>query len=95
MCLAIPSKIVSINTENNTAIVDTLGVQRESSLDLVQDNVCVGDFVLLHVGYIMAKIDEEDAKESLRLYAEIVETMKQEEMQDELVFSTNDLSKHS
>ncbi|RDU72874.1 HypC/HybG/HupF family hydrogenase formation chaperone [Helicobacter aurati] len=85
MCLAIPSQIVSINAENNTALLDTLGVQREASLDLMQDDVKIGDFVLLHVGYIMAKIDEEDAKESLKLYAQMIEALKEEEEELEIL----------
>ncbi|RDU67460.1 hydrogenase assembly protein HupF [Helicobacter didelphidarum] len=79
MCLAIPSKVISINTETNMATLDTLGVKREASLDLMQDNVLIGDFVLLHVGYIMGKIDEEDAKESLKLYAQMIHAMQEEE----------------
>lgn len=79
MCLAIPSKVISINKETNMATLDTLGVQREASLDLMQDNVAIGDFVLLHVGYIMGKIDEEDAIESLKLYAEMVAAMQEED----------------
>ncbi|MCI5786661.1 MAG: HypC/HybG/HupF family hydrogenase formation chaperone [Helicobacter trogontum] len=79
MCLAIPSKVISINKETNMATLDTLGVQREASLDLMQDNVAIGDFVLLHVGYIVGKIDEEDAIESLKLYAEMVAAMQEED----------------
>ena len=79
MCLAIPSKVISINKETNMATLDTLGVQREASLDLMQDNVAIGDFVLLHVGYVMGKIDEEDAIESLKLYAEMIAAMQEED----------------
>ncbi len=79
MCLAIPSKIISINQETNMALLDTLGVQREASLDLMQDDVSVGDFVLLHVGYIMGKIDAEDAAQSLKLYAQMVAAMQEED----------------
>ena len=79
MCLAIPSKVISINKETNMATLDTLGVQREASLDLMQDDVAIGDFVLLHVGYVMGKIDEEDAIESLKLYAEMLAAMQEED----------------
>ncbi|MDY5822238.1 MAG: HypC/HybG/HupF family hydrogenase formation chaperone [Helicobacter sp.] len=79
MCLAIPSKVISINKETNMATLDTLGVQREASLDLMQDDVAIGDFVLLHVGYVMGKIDEEDAIESLKLYAEMIAAMQEED----------------
>ena len=47
MCLAIPSKVVELK-ENNIAVVDTLGVRREASLDLLDESVKVGEWVLLH-----------------------------------------------
>ncbi|WP_297810359.1 HypC/HybG/HupF family hydrogenase formation chaperone [uncultured Helicobacter sp.] len=81
MCLAIPSKIIAINTTDNTATLDTLGVMREASLDLMNDEVNVGDYVLLHIGYVMGKIDEEQAKLSLETYAEIIKTLEEEEIE--------------
>lgn len=91
MCLAIPSKVISINKETNMATLDTLGVQREASLDLMQDNVAIGDFVLLHVGYIMGKIDEEDAAESLKLYAEMIAAMQEEDEERLMLEKANGL----
>jgi hydrogenase expression/formation protein HypC len=80
MCLSIPSKVVKIDEVNNIATVDTMGVQRDASMDLmVDDDVKVGDFVLLHIGFVMNKIDEADAMESLKLYQEIVDSMEEEE----------------
>lgn len=79
MCLAIPSKVMSINTQTNMAVLDTLGVQREASLDLMHDDVAIGDFVLLHVGYVMGKIDAADAAESLKLYAQMVAAIEEED----------------
>lgn len=80
MCLSIPSKVVSIDTEQNVATVDTMGVQRTAGLDLMEEgSVAVGDYVLLHIGFIMNKIDEEDALESLRVYQEILEKLDEEE----------------
>jgi hydrogenase expression/formation protein HypC len=80
MCLSIPSKVVKIDPETNTAIVDTMGVQRTAGLDLMEEgSVAVGDYVLLHIGFIMNKIDEEDALESLKVYREILETMDEQE----------------
>lgn len=72
MCLAIPSKVLKID-ENNIAEVDTLGVKREVSLDLIEEEVKVGDYVLIHVGYAMSKIDEKAALESLELYKMMAE----------------------
>ncbi len=55
------------------AVLETMGVQREASLDLMHEEVHVGDFVLLHVGFVMGKIDKQDALESLKLYAQMIE----------------------
>ncbi len=79
MCLAIPSKVVAIDTANNTATLDTLGVTREASLDLMNEEINIGDYVLLHIGYVMGKIDEEQAKLSLETYTEIIKTLEEEE----------------
>jgi hydrogenase expression/formation protein HypC len=82
MCLSIPSKVVKIDKENNMATVDTMGVKREASLDLMgEDDVQIGDYVLLHIGFIMNKIDEEDAMLSLETYREIIEAMDEEDRQ--------------
>jgi len=78
MCLAIPSKVLSID-ENNMAEVNTLGVKRKVSLDLVPEEVKVGDYVLIHVGYAMGKIDEKEALESLEVYKMLAEAAAQEE----------------
>lgn len=79
MCLAIPSKVIAINLDTNTATLDTLGVTREASLDLMNEEVNVGDYVLLHIGYVMGKIDEEQAKLSLETYEEIIKSIEEEE----------------
>ena len=81
MCLAIPSKVISIDKEANTATLDTLGVSREASLDLMSEEVKVGDYVLLHIGYVMGKIDEEQAKLSLETYEEIIKAIQEEEQE--------------
>ncbi len=78
MCLSIPSQIEEID-ENNIALVDTMGVKRKVSLDLIDEPVEVGDFVLIHVGFAMNKIDKERALDSLELYKEIVKKMEEEE----------------
>jgi len=67
MCLAIPSKI--INIENNIAIIDVDGVQRKASLLLLED-VKVGEYVIVHAGFAINKLDETSANESLKLMRE-------------------------
>ena len=80
MCLSIPSKVVKIDKHNSVATVDTMGVQREASLALVGDeDIKIGDFVLLHIGFVMNKIDEKEALLSLEAFAKIVELMDEEE----------------
>ena len=74
MCLSIPSKVIEID-ENNVATVETLGVTRKVSLDLISEEVKVGEYVLIHVGYAMQKIDTQFALESLEVYQKIAEDM--------------------
>lgn len=82
MCLSIPSKVTKIDKETNMATVDTMGVSREASLDLMEEgDVKIGDYVLLHIGFIMNKIDEEDAMASIETYKEIIDIMDEEERQ--------------
>lgn len=67
MCLAIPSKIVKI--ENGMGTIDVDGVQRTCSLLLVED-ARVGDWVIVHAGFALHKIDEAAAMESLQILKE-------------------------
>jgi len=70
MCLGIPVKIVKI--ENNKAIGEIGGVKREVDLTLVE-KVKVGDYVILHAGFAIQKLDEKEAEENLKLIREIIE----------------------
>ncbi len=65
MCLAIPSKIIEIN-DNQTATVDVEGARRVISLMLIDDPQ-IGDYVIVHAGFAIHKIDETAAMESLQL----------------------------
>jgi len=82
MCLSIPSKIVEID-ENNYATVDTMGVRRKVTLDLISEPVGIGDYVLIHVGFAMNKISKAEAEDSLAAYNEIAEAMQNGEISDE------------
>lgn len=70
MCLGIPGKIIKI--DGKTATVDIGGVFRQVSLQLL-DNVAVGDYVLLHSGFAIQKMDEQEAKETLTLLRQVAE----------------------
>ncbi|MBM4129080.1 MAG: HypC/HybG/HupF family hydrogenase formation chaperone [Nitrospira sp.] len=71
MCLAVPSKIVSI--DDSTAIVDVYGAQRAISLLLLEEKVHIGDYVLVHAGFAIQKVQEEYAKETLELFKQWIE----------------------
>ena len=76
MCLSIPSKVVQISEDKTVCTVDTMGVQRDASLLMMgDDEVKIGDFVLLHIGFVMEKIDETEALASIETYKEILEAM--------------------
>ena len=81
MCLSIPSKVTSINKEANSCVVDTMGVKREVSLDLMElGTIHIDDYVLIHIGFVMNKIDTQDALLSLETFEQIIEQMNQDEL---------------
>ena len=69
MCLAIPAQVVELRDGDN-AVVDLAGVRKEISLALV-DDVAVGDYVIVHVGFALNKLDPEEAAQTLALFAEL------------------------
>jgi hydrogenase expression/formation protein HypC len=79
MCLAIPARIEQL-VSDSSAIVNLGGVRKEISLALVEDAV-VGDYVIVHVGYALQKLDEDEALRTLALFAEIGEL---DELREEL-----------
>lgn len=83
MCLGIPGQIVAISDATKlVGLVSVAGVRREINLACVVDDThpiesCVGDWVLVHVGFAMSRIDEEEAQKTLRVLVELGE-MQQE-----------------
>ena len=73
MCLAIPGKIVEIvDEENQIAKVEVGGVRRNVNIGMLdRDDVQIGNYVLIHVGFAMSKIDEKEAEETLKLLEEL------------------------
>ena len=78
MCLGIPGQIVEItDAKNKLAVVNVGGVKRQVNLACIVDKEhpiesCVGDWVLVHVGFALNRIDEEEAAETLKILQEIV-----------------------
>ncbi len=73
MCLGIPGQLVELSVDNDQlARVDVAGVRRMINIGLLEDEVLqAGDWVLIHVGFAMAKIDEEEARSSLEFIQEL------------------------
>jgi hydrogenase expression/formation protein HypC len=73
MCLAIPAQVVEISG-NETAIVELGGIRKAISTALL-DEVAVGDYVIVHVGYALERLNVAEAEETLRLFAELAASM--------------------
>ncbi len=71
MCIAFPGEIVALS-EDGYATIDIGGTRREVSLDLVADEVALGDYVICHAGFAIHRVDEEQARERLELLREIL-----------------------
>ncbi len=69
MCLAMPARVVEL-CDGDLAVVDLDGVRKEISLALVED-IAVGDYVILHAGYALQKLDTEEAEKTLELFREL------------------------
>lgn len=76
MCLAIPSKIVEI--DQFRAVVDVMGARREVNLMLLPEEADLGDYVLVHAGFAIQKVEQQAAQEALEVIATIVEDVKKE-----------------
>lgn len=86
MCLGIPGQIVEIiNAEHLLAKVDVSGVKREINIACIIDEAhlvesCIGDWVLVHVGFAMSRIDEDEAARTLKILEELGEIQEEHEV---------------
>jgi hydrogenase expression/formation protein HypC len=80
MCLAIPGEIVRMveGSNDQLALVDVVGVKRRINVGLLDDSVVPGDWVLIHVGFAMSKVDEKEAAEALSMLEMMGETFTEE-----------------
>lgn len=69
MCLGVPMKILS--REGDTIIAEVDGVQKEASVMLLDEELKVGDYVIVHAGFAISRLDEEYAQETLRIMREV------------------------
>ncbi len=72
MCLGIPGKIVEVNFSENWAVVERFGVQKKISITLVDEEIVPGEYLMVHTGYAIGKIDLREAETALQLWEEIL-----------------------
>ncbi|MDX1570102.1 MAG: HypC/HybG/HupF family hydrogenase formation chaperone [Xanthomonadales bacterium] len=77
MCLAVPAEVIEL-LPGNQAVIQVGGVRNQISLALVED-VAVGDYVIVHVGFAISRLDVEQAEESLALFREIADVLEGED----------------
>jgi hydrogenase expression/formation protein HypC len=79
VCLAIPGQVVQIvDAENRLAQIEVAGVRRNVSVGLLEDDVGPGDWVLIHVGFALSRVDEDEAQATLALLQQMGEAYEQE-----------------
>jgi len=74
MCLAAPAKVISIS--GNEAVVDYDGVRTKTRLDTLTEPVAPGDYVLIHTGFAIRRLSAEDGEETLKLFDELSESLR-------------------
>lgn len=80
MCLALPCRIVEM-LDDDKAIIEVSGMRKDISLALVE-GVGVGDYVIVHVGYALTRLDPEEADKTLALFAELGDAALQEALNE-------------
>ncbi|MBI2235794.1 MAG: HypC/HybG/HupF family hydrogenase formation chaperone [Magnetospirillum sp.] len=76
MCLAFPARVVEIG-EGETAVVEMGGVRKSIMLTMV-DDVAVGDYVIVHVGYALSRLDAQEAERTLQAFADLEQALAQD-----------------
>lgn len=69
MCLGVPMRIVAI--DGDTIIAEVDGVQKEASVMILGDELVIGDYVIVHAGFAISKLDPQEAEETIRLMREV------------------------
>lgn len=71
MCLAVPGKVIELNKEQQWAVIEALGVKNKVYTVLIDENIAIGDYLMVHAGHAIGKIDMEEAHTTLELLKEI------------------------
>lgn len=72
MCLGIPCQVAKLNRAENWAIIEGFGIQKKIDITLVDDEISVGDYLIVHAGYAIGKINVKEAQKTLKLWEEII-----------------------
>jgi hydrogenase expression/formation protein HypC len=81
MCLGVPGKVIEV--AGNVATVDFWGVRRQVQLDVVDEPVAPGDYILNHVGFAIRRIPESEIAETLALYEQLIKQAEQDDLMAE------------
>ncbi|HAF70738.1 MAG: Hydrogenase assembly chaperone HypC/HupF [Acetothermia bacterium 64_32] len=77
MCLAIPAKVISV--EGKLATVELAGTRAQARLDALGEEVRAGDWLLIHTGFAIRRLDPQDAQETLKLFDELFSSLERED----------------
>ena len=72
MCLGVPGRVLEVREGGRTAVVDFFGVERETRLDVIDEPVIPGDYILNHVGFAIRRIPPGEIEETLELYEQLM-----------------------
>jgi len=72
MCVGFPGKVASFR-EDGSVVIDVGGIQRVAYLDILDENIQIGDYVIAHAGFAICRLDEEEAQKRLELLNELIE----------------------
>ncbi len=81
MCLGVPGKVIEV--AGNIATVDFWGVRRQVQLDVIDEPVAPGDYILNHVGFAIRRIPESEIGETLALYEQLIKQAEQDDLMAE------------
>jgi len=71
MCLGIPGKVIEVNMQESWAIIEAYGSKNKVYIPLIEEEVAIGDYLMVHAGYAIGKIDTEEAAKTLKMLEEI------------------------
>ena len=73
MCISFPGRIIAFKEDNEVAILEIGGTEREAALTLLDDKVEIGDYLLCHAGFAIHRIDPDEARKSIALFQELID----------------------